>query len=192
MAQSTPWALQIVRTNWPALSLFPIGFYTSGWTTAFNAERCRIGSAVSERERDPRCPMSRHKMTSDAIRAQTHIHTNSGYLSKRDVDISRRCTRVLLTKENYPLCRVCALNDAFSHTVGHRAGDGLWRLVKHREISAKSLVIPLKRRSRHDALFPNVHRSCRPFIPTRCFSISCTWLRWSMISIYQIARISFK
>lgn len=30
-----------------------------------------------ERERDPRCPMSRHKMTSDAIRAQTHIHTNS-------------------------------------------------------------------------------------------------------------------
>lgn len=147
MARFTPWALQIVRTNWPALSLFPIGFYTNGWTTAFNTERCRIGSVVSERERNPRCPTSRYKGLRCDTRTHTHTHTQS------DVDISGQCTRVLLTKENYPLCRVYALNDAFSHAIGHWAGDELWRLVKQREISAKSLDILLQKYSRHDSLF---------------------------------------
>jgi len=151
MAQFTPWALQIVRTNWPALSLFPIGFYTSERTTAFNTERCRIGSVVSERERDPRCPTSRHK----GLRCDTctYTHSEAGISQTKSDDISGQCTRVLLTKENSLLYRICALNDAFSHAIGHWAGDGLWRLVKHREISAKSLDILLKRRSRHDALF---------------------------------------
>lgn len=140
-------SLQIIRRQIdpPSLYFRSIGFYTSGWTTVFNTKRCRIGKCrlqtrETEREReDPRCPTSRHK--GPRIR-----YILSWHLAKRATSVfpDDARARPIDKGKRSALPSLCVKRCFLTHCY-QRAGDGWSRLVKQREISAKSLDILLKR-----------------------------------------------
>lgn len=155
-------SLQIIRRQIdpPSLYFRSIDSYTSGWTTVFNTKRCRIGNVVVfERERrrekdDPRCPTSRHKDP------RMRYILLSWHLAKRATSVfpDDARARSIDKGKRSALPSLCVINDAFSHATTSGQVTDHRRLVKQREISAKSLDILLKRISS---------------LPPRCFLSKC-------------------